>query len=210
MASEEATLRKEGSLEGMEKRIEKGNDAISKFKSVIGEGFPSLSDEGKVGEMIQLFENIEGARLSEPILLLTDDPKNTLAFIVQWAKHPNPMAEAMRAHPNQNVRYALVALEASFNMGMTKYGYDPNCPPYDFPNTVEKDRSRFENRYERAQKTKAWNAECRSFLTEKWNALIKARTEGNAVESAKVGTEVDQFFRGDFQEMNERVNSWFL
>ncbi|MFZ3233456.1 MAG: hypothetical protein WA194_08260 [Patescibacteria group bacterium] len=194
----------------MGERIEKGNAAISKFKKIIGDGFPNPSDKNAADEMVALFEDIEGSRRSEPILILTDDPKNTLAFIVRWAKQPNPMAEAMRTHPNENVRYALVALDAAFNMGMTKYGYEPDCPPYDFPNAVERDRKRFENRYGRAQETKAWNAECRSFLTEKWNALIKARTEGNAVDSAKIGAEIDKFFQGDFRKMNEQVNSWFL
>lgn len=194
----------------MDERIEKGNAAISKFKKIIGDGFPNLSEKNSVDELVALFEDIEGSRRSEPILILTDDPKNTLAFIVQWAKQPNPMAEAMRTHPNEDVRYALVALDAAYHMGMTKYGYEPNCPPRNFSDVVAKDLKRFENRYGHAQETKAWNAECRSFLTEKWNALIKARTEGNAVDSAKIGAEIDKFFQGDFRKMNEQVNSWFF
>lgn len=194
----------------MGERIEKGNAAISKFKKIIGDGFPNLSDKNNVDELVALFEDIEGSRGSEPILILTDDPKNTLAFIVQWAKQPNPMAEAMKTHPNENVRNASVIMDAAFGMGMVKYGYDANCPPRNFSDVAEKDRKRFENRYGHAQETKVWNAECRSFLTEKWNALIKARTEGNAVDSAKIGAEIDKFFQGDFRKMNEQVNSWFF
>lgn len=184
--TEEITLRKNDTLDGVTSRAEKAGEALSKFKNAIGKGFPKIGDPKTVEEMVEIFKHLEGNRLSDPILILTDNPKNTLAFLSEWAKQPNALAQAMENHPVESVRYGYVALNAAFYIGAVKYGYDPNCLPLDFPELLKHDSERFERRYERAQKTKEWNAESRSFLTDQWNALVKARTEGDARASAKI------------------------
>ena len=62
---------------------------------------------------------------------------------------------------------------------------------------------------ERAREVSEWNAANRVFLTEKWNALVKARLEGNARETAIIGTEVENFFSGDFAKQQATAHAYF-
>lgn len=142
--------------------------------------------------------------------MILRDAKTTLAFVREWAKYPNPLAEAMKHHPDQNVRTGCSILESAAIFGAVKYGFDVSCLPHDFERVAKEKLERFEKREKRAEEVTKWNEESRSFLIGKWNELVKARMEGDTNSVSRISEETNAFFNGEFQKRHESANEYFF
>lgn len=142
--------------------------------------------------------------------MLLRDAKTTLAFIREWAKYPNPTAEAMKNHPNEGVRTGYHLLQSAAIAGAVKYGFDFQCLPYDFEKVAKEKLDRFQRREKHAAEVSKWNEESRNFLIGKWNDLVQARREGDSSAVTRIGEEANAFFNGEFKTRHEKANEYFF
>lgn len=115
----------------------------------------------------------------------------------------------MRASEDSGVRSAADMMDGACTIIASAYGFDSNYLPTDFKTESLTEIDRFETRMDRARAVAEWNAANREFLTEKWNAIVRARLEGNATGTAMIGNEVEKFFSTEFAKQQAEANAYF-
>ncbi len=98
----------------------------------------------------------------------------------------NPVRAVLSKHPNEWVRQASDFMDGAKSVIAESYGFDAYNLPDNFREVAKDQLERFERRGNRAKEVAKWNAENRKYLTEKWNAIVTARMNGDSASTVKI------------------------